>query len=331
MNFKFAKTLLMGSMLSFGLMACGDDSSTSPSSSTPSAGDPIEVPTQKDASIKFNNPASVAVGDFMKFTGSVSFDFSADTSANYKGLLFTGISFKVGQVDGTALKNVLVEPTITKPTTFPTDRNLTLNEMGVMVDLKATGFTACGPHALLVTVTANDGVKDYESTEQIAFTRADSYCKTAETPVTPVAKEEITMVSAIVPNLSTEIAPGFTFSTGVAGATGDVIFSKAAGKELSMTSTTGYKFATITGDYTADAGYWPEEFNSRDAYLSDFSFRALKETMSDLVSNSNQIYVAAAPNYDKTTGAGIYAFALTNLVEGNNGNFTFSIKYYKVK
>jgi len=337
MNFKFAKTLLMGTVLSFGLMACGDDSSSSTAPQTPGAGDPIVIPTQKDANIQFDNLNKTVAGSIVVFSGTVSINFDDPTSENIDNLRITDISFQVGYNDNGTIKNSLANVEH-KTIDFANSarNNVNLTEMGIKVNLKDEGFTNCGNYVLIIKVSANDGVKDYSSNDQVAFTRAESFCAAinSSSSAAPV-KEEIAMEAVTVLNVATGGATAaFSFDTGVAGATGDVVFSKAEG--VSMTSATGYTFVPLasSSDYSADDGYWPEEMNQRAvAYLSDFKFNALglKNTITDLIENSSQIYIAAAPGYDKTTGKGIYPFAITKYTEGNNKNYTLTIKYYKVK
>lgn len=336
MNFKFAKTLLMGSVMTmgaFGLIACGDDSSSGPSE--PSAGDPIQIPTQQDAQINIKDFKATVGDPYVKFQGTVT--AIMDSTVQGESLRFFEPQFQVGFVDGDQLKTVEIKPVITKPVIYPTNKLLNFAEMGLTLDLSNPAFTQCGTYNMVLTVKATDGVKDdYTASAQAAFVRNDSYCKTTVDPTPEPEKTEIAMEAVTVIGISTNMAPGLSFAAGAAtdALTGDVVFSKAANGEVSMSSATGFQFTTITNvdDYWAQETAWPEVVNGRDAYLSDFKYRDyFKPTMSELIANSNNIYIAVAPEHNKDTGAGIYAFGLASYSEGNNKDFDLQVKFYKVK
>lgn len=343
MNFKFAKTLLMGSVMTmgaFGLVACGDDSSSSGPETNPNI---IPDPGPSAAEIDFKNLANVDLGGgLMKFTGSISFNY--DNAGNENTLVFNSIEFKIGYVGGSTPEARDVNINIIKPATFPTDRTLNLNEMGVSVDMKNdAAFTECGNYMLYISVTASNGTEDLPGSAQIPFSRPEALCKVVD-PVgpTPVEKTEVPMTAYIVENMSTNIAPGLSFATGAITdtATADVLFTKAAG-DVSMSSATGYTFTPITNgtadnDYDNDyeVGFWPEDVKpSKDVNVSDFKYNeaALKPSIAGLIENSNQIYIAAAPTHDKQTGAGIYAVAISTYKEGNNRDYNLTVKVYKVQ
>lgn len=340
MNFKFAKTLLMGSVLTmgaFGLIACGDDSSSGPSGQ-PGGGDQIVIPGKQDAQISITGFQATQADPYVKFQGSASLAFTDTTIQASENLIFTGINFQVGFVNGTALEGTNVAPIITKPVTFPTNRVLNILEMGTTIDLKDPNFTKCGAYNLVVVVTASDGTNEFTASAQAAFNRNDSFCAAEPTPgpSTP-DKQEISMEAIVVDQLSTTIPTGISFATGAAAdaATADVVFTKTSKDDITISSATGYKFAMVENDEIwASEGAWPEQYFPRDAYLSDFKFRdiTLKPTVADVIANyDQQIFVATAPSYDKNTGAGLYAFAIFDHSLGNNGDRNFSVKFYKVK
>ncbi|MCQ2105226.1 MAG: hypothetical protein MJZ26_05490 [Fibrobacter sp.] len=338
MNFKFAKTLLMGSVISmgaFGLVACGDDSSSGPSNQD-NPGE-IVVPTQKDANIIFTNMSKVDAGSMVKFLGSVALDlYDTTTQQNLDNVKFTEITFQVGRVEAGSLKPSTANVAITIPPSFETSNvtRMNLNEMGVSVSLTDPNFTECGDFNLVVTVKANDGTKDFVSSDQIAFSRPDSYCKTVDpTPTEPVVKAEVEMVPYTA-TVSTNLAPGLNFATGVASAdlTSDLIVSKAAGGEITISSGNGTLFSPILANSFYEVGIWPEEVEQRTAYMSDFLYKAIEgTTLENIISNSSQIYVAKTAAFDATTGAGFYAFGVDSYQEGNNKDYTLVLKVYKAK
>ena len=353
----FAKKLILSSVFAisaFGLIACGDDSKSSSPSDPNDPNNPIVVPTQKDPNIKVSELTSRISGDDVRFRGQFSLDFVGDSTVmdSSFNIQFTGIEFKVGKgTDVNAMTNVPV--TISSNTIlFPTQNSIDLNSMNsayVSISMLDPGFTECGMYSLIVTLTANDGVKDFQRTEVIPFEReAGEYCRTIDTTSQQPVKAEIPMTPCQV-ELSTNVNPGLSLATCTAVpaasvATADIIFEKAGTRnepELSAKSGTGVQFTPITNgdlppyddDYEVDI--WPEDMNSRTpptAYVSDFKFKTITGTqLNNMIENSNQIYVAKTAAYNAETGAGFYAFAITEPQEGNNGDYTFKVKLYRVQ
>ena len=338
MNFKFAKTLLMGSVISmgaFGLVACGDDSSSGPSNQD-NPGE-IVVPTQKDANIIFSNMTKVDAGSMVKFLGSVALDlYDTTTQQNLDNVKFTEITFQVGRVEAGTLKPSTANVTVTIPPAFEASNvtRMNLNEMGVSVSLTDPNFTECGDFNLVVSVKASDGAKEFVSSDQVAFSRPDSYCKTVDpTPTDPVVKTEIELVPFTVA-MSTNLAPAFNFSATEATSdmTSDLIISKANG-DVTISSGNGTLFSPIlaNSDYEAPE-FWPEIIEGRPAVVTDFPFKSIEGTeLKDIISNSSQIYVAKTAAYNEATGAGFYVFGIQEYKEGNNKDFNITLKVYKVK
>lgn len=128
-------------------------------------------------------------------------------------------------------------------------------------------------------------------------------------------------------------------------ATADIVFAKAgteSNPELTASSGTCLVFTPINnGDYAPydddyDVDMWPEDMNARSpstAYVSDFKFKSTSTgaTIGSMIENANRIYVALAPNYNAETGEGFYAFAITELGQHGDGDYTFNVKLYKVE
>jgi hypothetical protein len=290
-------------------------------------------------------------GDEVRFMGKFMLDLAGGTtvmdSSFYKA--FIGIEFKVAK--GNDVNNMTIAPVMvnSNPILTPTLDAIDLNSMNsvyVSINLLDPGFTECGMYSLIVTVTANDGTKDYQRTEVIPFEReAAEYCRTEDTTSQQPVKAEVAMTSCQV-ELSTNVNPGLSLATctaAPAGSPADIIFSKAkvdGNPELSATSTTVSLAPITNGDlppYTDDyeVDMWPEDMNAdrspAAAYVSDFKFKTPGNELSLMIENSNQIYVALAPGYSTETGVGFYAFAITETTEGNNGDYTFKVKLYRVQ
>lgn len=351
----FAKKLFLSSVFAvgaFGLIACGSDSgSSAPNPDDPGA--PVVVPTQQDANITLSNELkaeglatnSRLSGDEMRFKGRFGLDITQDSSENDINIQFTNIEYKVLDAES---KNVAVN-IVSNPIAFPTPSDIDLGSMnsaGVKVDMTDAGFPACGNYSLMVTVTATNGVKDFQSTVLIPFTRdAAEYCRSENPEPQPEPqKQEVTMSFCEV-TVTTNITPGIDFAscTATAEATAGIIFAKDKVEginEIKATSGNGTTFAPITNgdlppyedDYDVDS--WPENMNAdrvpAAAYVSDFKFKTPGAALSLMIENSSQIYVALAPGYSTETGVGFYAFAIVDAAEGNNGDFELTVKVYKV-
>lgn len=352
----FAKKLILSSVFAigaFGLIACGSDSKSSTEAGPDQQGDKIVVPDKKDPNITVTEFSSRIAGDEIRFKGQFGLDFVGDPDAQDSvfNTVFTGIDYKVGK--GTDASNMVnVGVTISSnQILFPTQNSIDLNSMNsayVSVNLTDPAFTECGTYSLVVTVTANDGEKDYQRTEIIPFERdAGEYCRTEDTTSQQPVKVEIPMTSCQV-ELSTNVNPGLSLSTCTAvpaGSPADITFSKAGTRnepELAATTGAGVFVTPITnGDlppYTDDyeVDMWPEDMNAdrspATAYVSDFKFKAIEGTqLTGMIQSANQIYVAKTAAYNAETGAGFFAFAITEPTEGNNGDYTFKVKVYRVQ
>ena len=352
----FAKKLILSSVFAigaFGLIACGSDSKSSTEPDPNQPGDKIVVPDKKDPNITVTEFSSRIAGDEIRFKGQFGLDFVGDPDAQDSvfNTVFTGIDYKVGK--GTDASNMVNVGVTISPNQilFPTQNSIDLNSMNsayVSVNLTDPAFTECGTYSLVVTVTANDGEKDYQRTEIIPFERdAGEYCRTEDTTSQQPVKVEIPMTSCQV-ELSTNVNPGLSLSTCTAvpaGSPADITFSKAGTRnepELAATTGAGVFVTPITNgdlppyadDYEVDM--WPEDMNAdrspATAYVSDFKFKTIEGTqLTGMIQNANQIYVAKTAAYNAETGAGFFAFAITEPTEGNNGDYTFKVKVYRVQ
>ena len=353
----FAKKLILSSVVAigaFGLIACGSDSKSSTEANQgTNPGEKMEIPTQKDANITVSELSSRIAGDDVRFKGQFGLDFVGDPEAQDSSfnIVFTNIEYEVGK--GTDVNNMTkVGVTVnSNQILFPTQNSIDLNTMTsayVSISLLDSGFTECGMYSLIVTLSAFDGDKEFKRTEVIPFERdAAEYCRTEDTTSQQPVKVEIPMTSCQV-ELSTNVNPGLSLSTCTAvpaGSPADITFSKAGTRnepELAATTGAGVFVTPITnGDlppYTDDyeVDMWPEDMNAdrspATAYVSDFKFKAIEGTqLTGMIQNANQIYVAKTAAYNAETGAGFFAFAITEPTEGNNGDYTFKVKVYRVQ
>ena len=317
---------------------------------------PIVVPIRPDLNIILSNELvgdglltnSRVVGDEVRFKGRFSLDISQDTSGNSDDLAFTGIEYRVLNETNTIVYVNVESNQIEFPVRDYIDLN-SMNSVGVKIDLLDPGFTACGNYKLMVTVTATNGVRDFQSTVLIPFERyAGEYCSEEKSSSSAAQTKEIPMTYCEV-ELSTNGVSRLNLAScsavSASDESADIFFSKAkmnGNPEVTAISYNGVKIAPITnGDYPPydddyEVDIWPENMNADRnpacAYVSDFKFVEPDPgtTILSMVENSNQIYVALAPGYSTETGAGFYAFGLRNITELNNGEFAFVVKIYKV-
>ena len=313
----------------------------------------IVVPDQSDFTIAATELSSRIVGDEARFKGQFSLDVVGDSAAvdSSFNIAFVGIEYLIGKGNPGNMVAVNV-PVNSNKITFPTQNAIDLtskNSAFVSIDLLDPGFTECGTYSLIVTVTASSGDRVFQRTEIIPFERdAYDYCGDVRSSSSAVQVKEIPMTTCQV-ELSTNVNPGvdlvYCVAVPAAGAaTADIIFEKAGdvtNPELSSKSGSGLLFSPIingdfapyTDDYEVDI--WPEDINAdrvpATAYVSDFKFKTIDaERLTNMIQNFNQIYVAKTPTYNAETGEGFYAFAITNATEGNDGDYTFKVKIYKV-
>ena len=315
----------------------------------------IVVPDQSDFTITASELDSRVAGDEVRFKGKFMLNLLGDSTVMDSSLniAFIGIEYIVAK--GNDVNNMTIAPVavssnqILLPTQNAIDLN-SANSARVSISLLDPGFTECGTYSLIITVTATSGDMVFQRTEIIPFERdAAEYCWGEYSSSSTVQVKEIPMTTCQV-ELSTNVNPGVDLAYCVAvpaagAATADIIFEKAGdvtNPELSAKSGSGLLFSPITnGDfppYTDDyeVDMWPEDMNAdrspATAYVSDFKFKAIEGTqLTGMIQNANQIYVAKTAAYNAETGAGFFAFAITEPTEGNNGDYTFKVKVYRVQ
>lgn len=344
MTFNFAKTLMMGSVITmgaFGLIACGDDSSSgAPADEQP--GSSASADATQDISISATNLGSrtrgIGINAEVIFSGNFDIDLSAQQTGEATDISFTAISYDVAYgtvVPGESYRS-LGDLTDHQEVRFPT-KMIDLgsaNSAGVSISLAnpALDPVGCGTYTLVVKVSAVDTEgNDKVSNQFITFDRPESFCKTSE-PESSSSEdvvEEVPMTNCQV-ELSTNMAPGLDLATCTAvdaasAATADVIFTAANG-DITMSSGNGAMFGKLDADYSV--GYWPETANNRTlAYKSDFPYRAIANaSFANMIESAEQIYVI------QTAAGGFYALGFateTSYKKLTNNDYSFSIKLYK--
>ncbi len=355
MNFKFAKTLLVSSALTmgaFGLVACGGENPSGPSN----GGTKIEVPKENDASISFTKMTANKSGDNMRFSGSVTLDQKDTNVTENTSLEFDSVQVMV--VKKTDLNKALpVKPIVGNPFVGPAE-TISLQSLNIAVNLKDPDFKECGSFALAVNVFGtfiDETGKSHKkrAIDYIDFERPQAtYCKEEQQHEQPIA-QEIEMISYTA-TISTTDGVGLDLATGKAG--NDIVAVKAAdgSEDVDITSATGAKFSPITNadeDATGctwyNTSFWPElastigftadkcptAVTKTQAFVSDFKYRSIDGAgIEHLISdNDGKIFVVKTSSYNAATGAGFYAFGVSERKRENNNNFTLTLKVYKIK
>lgn len=336
------KKIFLGSVIAmgaFGLIACGDDSSTNASNKDNGK---IVIPDNNAPNISANGLVSRVSGDTLRFKGIYGLDRTDETNENSSNLLFTAIKF---QVMNSAQQEVQYQ-VIYNEAVVPTANEIDLNSMMsafVKINLKDPIFT-CDDYSLVVTVTANDGAKDYSRTDVIPFdaeAKTELLCKNVE-PASSASADpglnEIIMTPCEELTLTSNGEQGIDLAscTVVPAATANIVFVKSGTKsepDVTANAGAGITFVNITNEDYGD-GSWPEVVNNRPAYLSDFKTSTIEKTsLPTLIENGEGLsYVAKTAAYNPTTGAGFYPFAVYGSdFPDKNGYYTFKVKIYRVQ
>ena len=336
------KKIFLGSVIAmgaFGLIACGDDSSTNASNKDNGK---IVIPDNNAPNISANGLVSRVSGDTLRFKGIYGLDRTDETNENSSNLLFTAIKF---QVMNSAQQEVQYQ-VIYNEAVVPTANEIDLNSMMsafVKINLKDPIFT-CDDYSLVVTVTANDGAKDYSRTDVIPFdaeAKTERLCKNVE-PASSASADpglnEIIMTPCEELTLTSNGEQGIDLAscTVVPAATANIVFVKSGTKsepDVTANAGAGITFVNITNEDYAN-GSWPEVVNNRPAYLSDFKTSTIEKTsLPTLIENGEGLsYVAKTAAYNPTTGAGFYPFAVYDSdFPDKNGYYTFKVKIYRVQ
>ena len=336
------KKIFLGSVIAmgaFGLIACGDDSSTNASNKDNGK---IVIPDNNAPNISANGLVSRVSGDTLRFKGIYGLDRTDETNENSSNLLFTAIKF---QVMNSAQQEVQYQ-VIYNEAVVPTANEIDLNSMMsafVKINLKDPIFT-CDDYSLVVTVTANDGAKDYSRTDVISFdaeAKTELLCKNVE-PASSASADpglnEIIMTPCEELTLTSNGEQGIDLATCtvVPAATANIVFVKSGTKsepDVTANAGAGITFVNITNEDYAN-GSWPEVVNNRPAYLSDFRTSTIEKTsLPTLIENGEGLsYVAKTAAYNPTTGAGFYPFAVYDSdFPDKNGYYTFKVKIYRAQ
>lgn len=337
MNFK--KILLSSAFAvsTFGLVACGSESTTVEPPATPSSasqGQPYSQPEETQYDIISMNGFDKSInGESVYFTGS--FTLKLDTNATQSDeVVFRDVNLTVINSSGNISA---VQVKYTKPQ-FPTQNTININETLAHVDFLDPGFgSECGNFQVAITATANDGKKDFNKTVKIDFNRPETYCKAPEVSSSSVQTGIVMTTCDVL--MATDGYNALDLATCMASQNpaADIIITKDGNGDANLTSGNGSLFSPITngdgGSYDDDwsKGYYPEDHkNGVPTYNTDFQFRSITGTsITGLFENESNIYVVKTPAYNEATAAGFFAFVVLSYEETTNKDFSLTLRVWK--
>lgn len=332
----FARKIVLSSVISIsaiGLIACSDDSSTGASDKK------NDSTTENAAIISAEGLASTDAGNIMRFKGRYKLDRTDPSNENSANLTFKNINFKV--INST--KKEINAEISTNPSFVPSVNDIDLNSqlsVQVTVNLLDPAFDVCDDYSLVVKVIASDGQNDFFRQDTIAFApsaKENIFCKNIDlssSSSTEPLINEITMIPCEV-KIETKNNEGISLATctAVPAATADIAFTTSSTGDQELIANAGAEISFVTlanSSYNANA--WPEDINSRTAYVSDFNLGTSETSSLSLSIEDESIYVAKTAAYNATTGAGFYPFAIfKSSFPDENGNYTIFVKIYKIQ
>lgn len=339
MNFKKILLTSAFAVSTFGLIACGGESTTVEPPATPSSasqGQPYSQPEETPYDIISMSGFDKSVqGESVYFTGS--FSIKLDTNATQSDdVVFNKISMTVINASG-AISSVQVK--YTAPA-LPTAGIININATLAHVDFLDPAFgTECGNFQVAITATANDGKKDFNKTVKIDFNRPESYCKAPEVSSSSVQAGVVMTTCDVELATNGNNALDLATCTALQSPTADIIFTKDGNGDVNVTSGNGSMFSPITngdgGSYDDDwsKGYYPEDHkNGVPTYNTDFQFRSITGTeIKGLFENESNIYVVKTPLYNEATATGFFAFVLLNNEETTNKDFNLTVRVWRAQ
>ena len=332
MKFKFAKTLLVGSIFalgSIGVIACGGDSSSSAEDDVNSSasGEPLilssvsEVsPLAEGSSITANVASDGNNGYYMTLQGSLTInneDSPVAEPEGYEGedrVYYTidSLQFNVGDKDG----NRVSLPVLLKPgASFGKDH---ISLISVIDDIPLNQDAACGDNFTLFVTVFMSG--DEPDTEQFAYTaRLQTNftvpCKVIESSSAAAVCTEMEMVGPVV--LSNKLGNSqnaINFSTGTADAP-DVTMTFEGGEAI-FTASAG---VTIAEEKNMESGVTPEGTVCMENFAEAYN------------GQKNPMPLEQMAWYLVTTSTGTYPVMINKWVTQSDIKGDVTITYYKKK
>ncbi len=302
------KKILMavGLVASFGLVACGSDSSSGSSpedSSSSSAAAPIVLPeTNADTLIEISNfGTDYANASELKFNGSVGINWAADTA-----VYIDSVSLLLGDANGLPLD---AKFTVNSSVNYSKRQSLSIgNELSPTLDL--TSFDECGTFiAYLIVYAHNDAV-------QIVAKDSTTFEKTCLVEESSSSAAEIPQLTAWKVTLSTQAteknsvdldakATYFTADREANAGTIDLYLDrKNRNAALFTNASLGAASASKIGEEEKSGFNYADDPAS--AKMNDFRYNESK--LADVATDFEMVtsYVVITPEFDASTGKGFF-------------------------
>lgn len=313
----------------FGLTACSDDKSSSPSNDpiNPNTPDAPVIPEATVISpVRFSDMTATANGDqtIFKINGDAHFDLEDTTSlVTGNAPVFTKVEFALTKVVNNTITGTTatITPTLmdysvtpaTLDTQFPDKVNFS------ELNLTVSNVTECGTYQVFVTAYASDDATKMDkfiSKNSVTFVRDEALCAAQQQQQQQQQQTnpaDLILLTKTDISVSTADAQGLSFTTksAVPKANADITISiQDVTNEIKLTANNGFKIGIYSnnGDKNYDDDWCKFVLPPEPVKLSDFRFReaSLGTTISPF--DEGLAYVAIAPNYNAETGEGFYAF-----------------------
>ncbi|MCI5599831.1 MAG: hypothetical protein MR362_00840 [Hallerella sp.] len=304
MNFKKVMTAF-GLVASFGLAACSSDSSSGadPEDLSSSSSAPIVLPeTNGDSLVKFTSMnASPSGATSIIFTGSVSTNLDADTSA-----VIDSINFKLGNETGGQITSSFTFTQLTAPTA-----NLNLIKLSPALDL--TSFKDCGNLSAYLIVYGHSLTQSFVAIDTIPFAKGcvveeSSSSVAVEDPVLTAWEVELS-TSATKSNAVDLDSKTVYFKQQISAETApllDLYLARENKAPVLYTNGNLTEFAVANASTIVPETKSASDYLSypKPAHVSDFAF---KDTPTNSVTDfETTAFIVKTPSYDETTGKGFY-------------------------
>jgi len=348
MSSKFTTPLILSSALmlgALGFMACGEDTGTNiPNQPTPtsSSGAPY-IPPEPTAisSIDFHDDLGVSAisSTKIKFKGTIGINIDDSVSVEDQAMVrFVGLNIAVVNSAGIITGNYHFNNPQSVDFVASRVTEINFQEAELYTDLDEN-YTECGNFTLKITATVDDGLIMSVDTASIPFVRPEEKCKIPESSSSSAPKIPGGALDSVSINFSTKTDKCLDLATATfsSNTTGDICFTRVGDGKVSVSSTTGIKFAKYDNQSdTVRENDWMRDWYPPTPTTDDFMYTeaALADTYADILYESDVFFVAINPLvYQPNTGnaAGFYAFLVNTSVAKDGNDLSFTLLLYKAK
>lgn len=330
MNFK-KLMLALGTLATFGLVACGSDSSSSgPESgeSSSSSAEQIVLPESNgDSLITVSSfKADYATATSLKFTGSIAAVLSIDTTT-----VIDSVQFKLGNESGYASSSDFSFTQLTE--------SVPMLSIGSVLNptLDISSMAECGSFTVYLIVYGHNNDLKLVTTDSTVFARSESQCSTEESSSSAEASEdpeltswEVTLSTVVTEANAVDLDSKTTYlSTDLVANAADIDLYIAREARSAVL----YTNAAIEDGNVVDASMIAEETRSGFDYVSfedpchvsDFRYDSSALTISasnfDIVTS----YVVITSKFNAATGEGFFVILPHEVVSVGTSDLSMTL------